>query len=161
MNSWVPAPNNKEDMYGLIKFFHVAAAILWLGGMAFLMLALRPAAHALLEPPQRLPLMAAVLGRFFIIVWISIAVLLATGLYMMLGTGMKAAPLGWHLMMGIGLLMMLIFAHIWFAPFRRFRQAVAASNWPEAGRRVAQVTLLAKINLGLGWLAIAAVLLLR
>lgn len=147
-------------MYALLKFFHLAAAIFWVGGMAFIMLALRPPAHAQLEPPVRLPLMVAVLGRFFIVVWISIAVLLGTGLPMLLSVGMKAAPVGWHLMLGIGLVMTAIFAHIYFAPFRRLKQAVVAGNWPEGGRRIGQVVLLAKINLGLGWIAIAAVLLL-
>ncbi|MBX3585854.1 MAG: CopD family protein [Ramlibacter sp.] len=147
-------------MAHLPKLFHLVAAILWMGGMAFLMLALRPAVQARLEPAVRLPLMTAVLGRFFVMVWICIAVLLATGLPMLLAVGMKAAPLGWHLMMGLGLLMMLIFAHLYFAPFRRLKQAVAAADWPEGGRRIAQVVLLAKINLSLGWAAIAAVLLL-
>jgi len=54
-----------------------------------------------------------------------------------------------------------IFAHIYFAPFRRLKLAVADANWPEAARRIGQVVVLAKINLGLGWIAIAAVLLLR
>lgn len=147
-------------MAHLPKLFHLVAAILWMGGMAFLMLALRPAVQARLEPALRLPLMTAVLGRFFVMVWICIAVLLATGLPMLLAVGMKAAPLGWHLMMGLGLLMMLIFAYLYFAPFRRLKQAVAAADWPEGGRRIAQVVLLAKINLSLGWAAIAAVLLL-
>jgi uncharacterized membrane protein len=102
-----------------------------------------------------------VLGRFFMVVWGCIAVLLATGLPPLLGFGMKSAPLGWHLMLGLGLLMMLIFAHIWFAPYRRLKAAVAAADWPEGGRRIGQIVLLAKFNLGLGWLAIAAVMLLR
>ncbi len=148
-------------MYLLLKFFHLAAAIFWIGGMAFIMLALRPPVHASLEPAVRLPLMAAVLGRFFVVVWASIAVLLVTGFPMLMAVGMKAAPPGWHLMLGIGLLMTAIFAHIYFAPFRRLKQAVAAGNWPEGARRIGQVVLLAKINLGLGWIAIAAVLLLK
>lgn len=148
-------------MYALIKFFHLAAAIFWIGGMAFIMLALRPVAHARLEPPVRLPMMAAVLARFFVVVWISVAVLLATGFWMLSGTGMASAPTGWHLMMGIGLLMTALFAHVFFAPFRRLKRAVAASDWPEGGRQIAQVVLLAKINLGLGWIAIASVLLVR
>lgn len=148
-------------MYPLLKFFHLAAAIFWIGGMAFIMLALRPPVHALLEPPVRLPLMTAVLGRFFVVVWASIAVLLATGFPMLMSVGMKAAPPGWHLMLGIGLVMTAVFAHIYFAPFRRLKQAVAAGNWPEGARRIGQVVLLAKINLGLGWIAIAAVLLLK
>jgi len=145
----------------MLKFLHLAAAILWVGGMAFVMVALRSPVNAQLAPAVRLPLMAAVLGRFFILVWACIAVLLATGLPPLLAVGMKAAPLGWHLMLGIGLLMMLVFAHIWFAPFRRLRQAVAAADWPEGGRRIGQIVLLAKLNLGLAWIAIAAVVLLR
>ncbi|MBP6405715.1 MAG: CopD family protein [Proteobacteria bacterium] len=148
-------------MYSLLKFFHLAAAIFWIGGMAFIMLALRPPVHASLEAPVRLPLMAAVLGRFFVVVWASIVALLATGFAMMAAVGMKAAPVGWHLMLGIGLVMVAIFAHIYFAPFRRLKLAVADANWPEAARRIGQVVVLAKINLGLGWIAIAAVLLLR
>lgn len=148
-------------MPALLKFLHLGAAIFWIGGMAFILLALRKPVNAQLQPAVRLPLIAAVLGRFFPLVWASIAVLLATGLPTLLATGMKGAPLGWHLMLGLGLLMMLIFAHIWFAPFRRLRRAVAAADWAEGGRRIGQIVLLARINLTLGWLAVAAVLLLR
>jgi uncharacterized membrane protein len=153
-------PPRKAPMYPLIKLLHLAAAIFWIGGMAFMMLALRPAVAAQLQPPVRLPLMADVLRRFFVVVWTSIAVLLPTGLYMLFSTGMKGAPVGWHLMLGIGLVMTLLFGHIYFSPWRRMRTAVAAADWPEAGKRLGQITLLAKVNLGLGWLAIAAVLLL-
>ncbi len=146
-------------MRNLILFFHLAAAIFWMGGMAFMVLALRPPAHAVLQPPDRLKLMAGVLSRFFVVVAASIAVLLASGVWLMLGVAQ--APAGWHAMAGIGVLMMLIFGHIVFAPYRRLRAAVAAGDWPEGGRRMGQITLLAKVNLGLGWVAIAAVLLWR
>lgn len=146
-------------MYNLIKFFHLAAAIFWMGGMAFMVLALRPVAAEQLEPPARLKLTAAVLARFFIVVIVSIAALLATGLVMLLGTGMKGAPPGWHAMLGLGVLMMLVFGHIFFGPFRRLKQAVVQANWPEGGRLANQIALLVKVNLGLGWLAIAAVIL--
>lgn len=147
-------------MDAFLKLLHLAAAIFWIGGMAFIMLALRPPVAAQLpQPATRLPLMAAVLGRFFVVVWISIAVLLLTGGHLFARAGLAAAPAGWHAMLGLGLLMMLIFGHLYFAPFRRLRQAVAAQDWPEGGRRLAQITLLAKLNLGLGWIAIACVLL--
>lgn len=147
-------------MYALMKFLHLLAAIVWLGGISFVLMALRPAAAALLSPPQRLPLIAQVLGRFFVLVWLSIGVLLLTGLPMLLSVGMKGAPVGWHLMLGIGLLMFALFGHLYFGPFRRLKQAVGASNWPEGGRRVGQIVLLAVTNLVLGALAIAAVLFL-
>ena len=43
-------------MSNLILFFHLAAAIFWMGGMAFMVLSLRPAVAAQLQPPQRLAL---------------------------------------------------------------------------------------------------------
>ena len=114
-------------MQQLILFFHLAAAIFWMGGMAFMVLALRPVLAEQLAPPQRLPLIAAVLKRFFAVVAVSIAVLLATGLTMLAQAGMAKAPPGWH----------------------------------ARGRRTGQIAMLVKINLALGWLAIAAVMLWR
>jgi uncharacterized membrane protein len=147
-------------MHALMKFLHLAAAIAWLGGISFMLFALRPAAAEQLAPPQRLPLIAQVLRRFFVGVWAGIAVLLLTGLAMLLAVGMKNAPTGWHMMFGLGLLMFALFGHLYFGPFRRLKQAVAASDWPEGGRRVGQIATLAMTNLALGALAIAAVIFL-
>jgi uncharacterized membrane protein len=148
-------------MRNLLVFLHLAAAIFWMGGMAFMMLALRPAAHAQLQPPQRLPLMLQVMGRFFTIVIASIVVLLATGGPLLMQVAGAQAPRGWHVMAGLGVLMVLVFGHIFFGPFRRVRAAVAAQDWPEGGKRMNQVALLVKVNLAIGWVAIAAVLLWR
>ena len=148
-------------IYTLSKLLHLSAAIVWLGGMTFMLLALRPAAAQLSQPPARIPLLASVMGRFFPLVWFSIAVLLLTGVGMLISVGMKAAPLGWHLMLGIGVLMFAIFGHLYFGPFRRAKLAIAASDWPEAGRRLGQVQKMVQINFALGWLAVACVLLVR
>lgn len=144
-------------MPALMKFLHVLAAIAWLGGISFMLFALRPAAAELLTPPQRLPLIMQTLQRFFRLVWVTILVLLVSGLAMLLGVGMKNAPPGWHAMLGIGLVMFALFGHLYFGPFRRLKMAVNAANWPEGGRRVAQIATLALVNLVLGILAIAAV----
>lgn len=122
-----------------------------------MLFALRPAAAELLTPPQRLPLMAQTLQRFFALVWVSIVILLLTGLAMLLAVGMKNAPAGWHAMLGIGLVMFALFGHLYFGPFRRLKQAVSAADWPEGGRRIGQIATLALIILGLGTVAIAAV----
>lgn len=148
-------------MNNLILFFHLAAAIFWMGGMAFMVLALRQPLAEQLQPPARLQLIAAVLSRFFVVVGISIVVLLATGVVMLLSAPAGAAPPGWHAMAALGVVMVLIFGHIFFSPYRRLKRAIAAADWPEGGKRAGQITLLAKINLGLGWLAIAAVMLWR
>ena len=52
----------------LLYALHVLGAVLWVGGMAFALLALRPAL-AELEPPARLALHEGALRRFFLIVW--------------------------------------------------------------------------------------------
>jgi uncharacterized membrane protein len=146
-------------MRNLLLFFHLAGAIFWMGGMAFAVIALRPALHAQLQPPQRLPLMVLVLRRFFVVVIASIALLLATGVPLLLQVPGAVAPRGWHAMAGLGIVMMLVFGHIFFSPWRRLQRAVEAGDWPEGGKRMQQIVLLVKINLGLGWIAIAAVLL--
>ena len=148
-------------MHQLILFFHLAAAIFWMGGMAFMVLTVRPVLAEQLPPPQRLPLIAAVLRRFFPVVAASIAVLLISGVTMLMERGMTKAPPGWHAMLGLGLAMMLVFGHIYFSPYRRLKLAVAAADWPDGGRLAGQVAMLVKINLALGWLAIAAVMLWR
>jgi uncharacterized membrane protein len=147
-------------MQALMKFLHIAAAVTWLGGAAFMLFALRPALAGQLAPPQRLPLIAQILTRFFALVWASIAILVLTGLAMLLAVGMKGAPVGWHLMFGIGILMFALFGHLYFGPFRRLKLAVTASDWPEGGRRVGQIATLALANLALGAVAIAAVIFL-
>ena len=153
------APHSNESllMPALMKFLHVLAAIVWLGGISFMLFALRPAAAETLTPPQRLPLIAQTLQRFFALVWACVILLLLTGLAMLLAVGMKNAPAGWHAMLGIGLVMFALFGHVYFGPFRRLKQAVSAADWPEGGRRVGQIATLAMVTLVLGLLAIAAV----
>ena len=74
---------------------------------------------------------------------------------------MKLAPKGWHAMSGIGVLMCVVFAHIWFAPFRRLKAAVLAADWPTAGKALGQIHPLVLTNFALGWLAVATVLIWR
>ncbi|HZY16847.1 MAG TPA: CopD family protein [Ramlibacter sp.] len=148
-------------MRNLLLLLHLAGAIFWLGGMAFVAIALRPALHAQLQPPQRLPLAVQVLRRFFVLVLVSIALLLASGVPLLLQVPGRQAPPGWHAMAGLGIVMVLIFGHLFFAPWRRLQRAVAAQDWPEGGRRMNQIGRLVQVNLALGWIAIAAVLLWR
>jgi uncharacterized membrane protein len=148
-------------MRNLMLFLHLAGAIFWMGGMAFMVMALRPALHAQLQPPMRLPLVVAVLSRFFIVVSVSIVLLLLSGMWLLMQVPGAQAPRGWHAMAGLGILMILIFGHIFFGPWRRLKTAAAAQDWPEGGKRMNQITLLVKMNLTLGWIAIAAVLLWR
>lgn len=75
-------------LYALFLFLHVLGTVVWVGGMVVMHFAVRPAAVALLAPPQRLPLMAAALQRFFALVTVSALVVLISGLAMLIGIGM-------------------------------------------------------------------------
>ena len=144
-------------MYEWIQWLHLSAGIVWLGGMTLLLWAVRPAAIALLPPEQRLPLLHRVLSRFFVLVWLSVAVLLASGGWMFGTADLKLAPRGWHAMAGGGVLMCIIFAHLYFAPFQRLRRAVHAKDWPAAGKALKQIHPLVLTNFALGWAAVLAV----
>lgn len=130
---------------------HVLAAVVWVGGMFFAYIALRPAT-ASLETPQRLNLWAQVFTQFFPWVWMSVVLLLISGYGIIFGfyAGMANIGLHIHLMQGIGIIMMLLFGHIYFGPFRRLKQAVTAQDWSKGGVKLNEMRLLISINLILG-----------
>ncbi|ABR90473.1 Uncharacterized conserved protein [Janthinobacterium sp. Marseille] len=136
----------------IAKFLHILGFTVWVGGMFFAHNALRPTAATVLEPPQRLTLLAGVFTKFFTWVWISVALILGSGMYMMALMGKP--PLYVTLMFVLGIIMMLIFAHIFFAPFRRLLRAVAAQDWKAGGAAMATIRKLVGINLILGLVTI-------
>ena len=148
-------------MYEIIKFVHLAAAIVWMGGMALMIRAVRPVAIEQLEPLQRLLLLAGIISRFFKMVGLCVLLLLATGGLMLMGVDMRLAPKGWHAMLGIGLLMCLIFGHLYFGPFRQLKLALANGDLPGAGAQLAKIHKLVLINFGLSWLAVGSVVIWR
>ena len=117
-------------------FLHILAAVIWVGGMFFAHQMLRPAAGKL-DPAQRLPLWRRVFQRFFPWVWACVATLLLTGYGMVISGfgGFAHIGLHVHVMQAIGIVMMLAFAHLYFAPWARFRRAVDASDFPAAQGR--------------------------
>ena len=138
---------------------HLLGIVIWVGGMFFAYMALRPAAVQTLEPPQRLPLWAATFDRFFPWVWLCVVAILSSGLYMIgLMGGFGAVGLYVHAMFGLGVVMMLIFFHVFFAPYKRLKRGVAAKEWKMAGAALSQIRVLIGINLSIGLLNIVVVL---
>ena len=135
---------------------HALSAVVWVGGMFFAHQMLRPAA-ALLEPGPRLLLWSRVLGRFFAWVIAAIVLLLASGYVLVFGVlgGLSRVGLHVHLMQGIGILMMLLFFHLYFAPWRRFQAAVARQDWAEGGHQLGQIRTTVTVNLVLGLVVVA------
>ncbi|WP_097459345.1 CopD family protein [Mangrovitalea sediminis] len=138
--------------FALAITLHVLSVVVWVGGMFYAYMAMRPAVGQVVEPAKRPALWANTLERFFRWVWLSIVLILATGFWMIFGVfgGMANIGLHVHLMMGLGLLMMLLYFHVYFAPFRRLKIAVANNAVEEGAKRVGQIRKIVGINLLLG-----------
>lgn len=137
---------------------HTLCAVLWVGGMFFAHQMLRPVAGQQLEPPQRLRLWLGVFKRFFPWVWAFVILLPITGYWLIYQLFGGMAAIGWHihLMQGLGWIMILLFMHLYFAPFRRFKEYVITEQWPLAAKQLDQIRMIVGSNLLLGILVSAA-----
>jgi len=131
---------------------HLLAVVVWVGGMFFAYMALRPVAATLLEPSLRLPLWSQTFARFFPWVWAAVILLPVTGYWMILYVfgGFSGLALYIHVMQAVGMVMILIFLHVYFAPYQRLRKAVLAGNFTAAGKQLATIRKLIGLNLILG-----------
>ncbi|MDP1610736.1 MAG: DUF4149 domain-containing protein [Sulfuritalea sp.] len=134
---------------------HLLGVVVWVGGMFFAHVCLRPVAAAQLPPPQRLPLLAAVLGRFFAIVGVAIIAILVTGLLRFGDLGGTVTPWRWHAMAGIGSVMMVIYLVIVLRYYPRLTAAVETQTWPAGGAAMEAIRKLVLVNLILGGVTIA------
>ena len=143
-------------MISLANILHILSAVIWVGGMFLIYMCLRPVLGEQLELPLRLRFIEAVFSKFFVWVWAAVIILPVTGFWLgfMVFGGISKWPLYIHLMMGLGVLMILLYLHVFFAPWRRMKQALVENNLPEAGRRLNQIRIAVAVNLTLGILAI-------
>ena len=136
---------------------HAVAAVVWVGGMFFALVVLRPAT-APLEPGPRLLLWSRVLDRFFRLGDRRDRRIAGERLrhdFRGLCRVPRDGPAHQHLMQGIGIVMMLLFFHLYFAPWRRFRAALARPDYPAAAGQLNQIRLIVMINLILGLITVA------
>lgn len=59
-----------------------------------------------------------------------------------------------HIMMLLGYVMMGIFMHVYFAPFKRLKDAVVLEDWPTAGNNLNVIRKMVLLNLALGLITI-------
>jgi uncharacterized membrane protein len=142
-------------MTALALALHILGAVVWVGGMFAFHVCLRPALGAL-EPPQRLRLMRATLGAFFVWVWVSIVLLLASGYWMLFATfgGFAGARLHVHLMQGIGLVMVALFLWLFHGPWLALKRGADAGDWPRAAAGLNRIRQIIAVNLPLGLIVV-------
>ncbi len=142
-------------LQALILFIHILAVVIWVGGMFFAHMVLRPTAIEVLEPPLRLKLWRGIFARFFPWVWAAVLLIPLSGLMSLAATGMKSAPLSWHLMLATGSLMVALFVYLHAVPYGAFKREVDAGNWPDAAAALNRMRRLVATNLILGLATLA------
>jgi uncharacterized membrane protein len=139
---------------------HVLSAVVWVGGMFFAWMILRPAVIAALEGPSRLKLWLQVLPRFFVWVWCAVILLPVTGIGMihLNFSGFQTAPRYVQVMMGLYVVMVALFLRVSTLNLPELRKAVVSEQWPEGAAALGKIRRLVGINLliGIAVVAIAA-----
>ncbi|KMM96521.1 CopD family protein [Pseudomonas lundensis] len=146
--------------FALAYTLHVLAALIWVGGMFFAWMILRPASVAALEGPPRLKLWVQVFPRFFIWVWLAVLILPISGIGLlhMRFNGFETAPRYVQVMMGLYIVMVALFIRIQSLQLPELRKAVEAEQWAAGAAALGRIRRLVGCNLivGLAVVAIAA-----
>ncbi len=146
--------------FSLIYSLHVLAALVWVGGMFFAWMVLRPAAITALEGPARLKLWVEVFQGFFRWVWVAVVLLPVSGVGMLNlhFNGFETAPRYVQVMMGLYVVMTALFIRIQALMLPELRTAVIGQDWPAGASVLGRIRRLVGINLlvGLAVVAIAA-----
>lgn len=143
--------------FALPYTLHALAALVWVGGMFFAWLILRPAAVVALEGPARLRLWLEVFRRFFGWVWLAVAVLAISGigmLHLRFG-GFDAAPRHVQVMIGGGIAMFALFMRVQALLLPELRAAVQAEDWASGAAVLGRIRRMVGINLLLGVAVVA------
>ncbi len=139
---------------GLI--IHSLLAAIWVGGMFFAYVILRPTLQDL-EPPVRLGLWRGVFKRFFPWVWMSVLGLAASGYFMIFYGfgGFAGAGAHVHIMHLTGLIMIALFIYLYYIPWPAYRRSVDEEDYSAAAARLATIRKIIGANLALGLLTVA------
>ena len=144
-------------LFAFIYSIHVLAALVWVGGMFFAWMVLRPAAVKALEGPARLKLWVEVFPRFFAWVWVAVIILPIGGVGMIhiRFNGFETAPRYVQIMMGLYLVMTALFIRIQALQLPELRKAVLAEDWATGAATLGGIRRLVGINLLIGLLLVA------
>jgi len=140
------------SIWSWLLALHIVCAVLWVGGMFFAYVIVRPSL-SVIEPPQRLLLHTQIFRRFFLVVWHVMPLLLLSGFILLFGLfgGMANVPWNIQAMMGIGILMAAIFVVLVFGPYARFRRTTDRARM---AANIDSIRKLIGVNLVLGLITV-------
>jgi uncharacterized membrane protein len=138
----------------------VLSALVWVGGMFFAWMVLRPAAMKALDGPARQTLWVEVFQGFFRWVWVAVILLPISGVGMLhlQQIGFETAPMYVQVMMGLYVVMTALFIRIQGLMLPELRKAVDEKDWPAGAAVLGRIRRVVGLNLivGLVLVAIAA-----
>ncbi len=146
-----------------IIFIHVISAIIWVGGMIAIRLAVHPVLHDIKDPRDRLETTLKTVGNLFHLVIPFIILLIITAVFLAVGLGFKETSLYWlvHLKEVIWTIMTLNFIYMYIKR-RAAANLFAQGNLTEARQAVSRLpNLLLPINIFLGVCAVFSGVVLR
>ena len=141
-------------LYPVALALHVLSAVVWVGGMFFAYMCLRPVLGGR-EPAERLQIWVGVFKKFFPWVTVAIGILFLTGFYLIYVRG-GFGQIGYHVwgMLGIAVIMTGIYKFLLLAPFRHLCQGVEEENHKVAAFALGTIRRLVGTNLVLGVIVI-------
>ncbi|WP_457595805.1 hypothetical protein [Hydrogenimonas sp.] len=146
-----------------LVFFHVLGAIVWVGGMIGMRIAVHPGLQHIEDPKRRMARTLEIVRNLFVLVAPFIALILITGLVMGLAVGGSGTPLGVfvHAKEGIWTLMTLNYA-LMVVRRNRAERLFLSGDLAGAKAQMAPIpNLMLPINIFLGILALALGITLR
>lgn len=134
----------------VLYWLHVLAAVIWIGGMVFNILVVRPS-MAVIDASQRIKLAVAMLKRFIRLVLASIGLLAITGILMALPKFSLTTAYGITLLFKITIVgvMISIVIFIRYSLLPKLEFLIVQSS-PDVSKTIGRIVALVKINLAFG-----------
>jgi uncharacterized membrane protein len=134
--------------------FHTLAVIVWLGGLFFLCVVSQPSTRDL-DAETALSLWHRTLSRFFAWAWISLLLILATGISMVFLKfgGFSDIPILHQVNRAIGIPAIALYGYLYFGPWQQFRRAMSRHDLTAAQKDIARVRVVMAVILTLGVVA--------
>jgi uncharacterized membrane protein len=133
---------------------HIVATIVLLGGLFFGLVVFRPIARDL-DIETALSLWQQMLSRFFAWGWVSLLLILATGISMVFLKfgGLSGVPMIHRGNMVIGIPAIVLFGYLFFGPWQQYRRTMSRRDWNAAQKEIRRVRVVMSIILVLGLVA--------
>jgi len=147
----------------LIVFLHVLSAIIWIGGMIAIRVAVHPSMQSIEDGKIKLGKTLMLMGKLFNLVLPFIIILLLTAIVMLVGIGFKGTDLAsiTYIKEGIWIVMTLNFTYMYIARAKA-QKLFDAGSLAEAKAKVSKIpNLLLPINIVLGLVAVYLGVMLR